>query len=153
VNCAGVFPFAPFHELTVDAFAEAMSLNVVVPFRFIRAFLAEMRAAGAGHVVTIGSVADRVAYPENAAYAASKFGARAMHEVLRAETRGTGVRATLVSPGAVDTAMWDAVNPDARADLPSRPDMLVAEDVAMAVLFALTQPPRVNVDELRLSRA
>lgn len=153
VNSAGVFPFAPLHELSADAFAAAMTVNVVAPFRFVRAFLGHMRDAGEGHVLTIGSVADRIAFPDNGAYAASKFGARAMHEVLRAETRGTGVRSTLVSPGPVDTAMWDEVMTRARADLPSRSQMLGAADVARAVLFAVTQPAAVNVDELRLSRA
>jgi NADP-dependent 3-hydroxy acid dehydrogenase YdfG len=127
-------------------------VNVVAPFRFVRAFLGSMIEAKAGHVVTIGSVADRVAFPENGAYAASKFGARALHEVLRGETRGTGVRSTLVSPGPVDTAMWNEVDRGERTDLPARSQMLGPQDVAGAVLFALTQPASVNVDELRLSR-
>ncbi len=153
VNCAGVFPFAPMHELTDTQLSEAVAANLVAPFRFVRGLLPGMRAAGAGHIVTIGSVADRTAFPENGAYAATKFGARAMHEVLRAETRGTGVRATLVSPGPTDTAMWDLLNPDSRADLPNRAQMLHADDVARAVLFAVTQPASVNIDELRLSRS
>jgi NADP-dependent 3-hydroxy acid dehydrogenase YdfG len=153
VNCAGVFPFARMHELTDAQLSEAVAANLIAPFRFIRALLPAMRAAGHGHIVTIGSVADRTAFAENGAYAATKFGARAMHEVLRVETRGTGVRATLVSPGPTDTAMWDLLNPDARADLPNRDQMLHADDVARAVLFAVTQPPAVNIDELRLSRS
>ena len=154
VNNAGVFPFAPLQELTVDEFAAAVDANLVAPFRFIRALLPTMQAARQGHIVTIGSVADRAAFPGNGAYAATKFGARALHEVLRGETRGTGVRATLVSPGPVDTAMWDAVDPDNRegkALFPKRGEMLRPVDVARAVLFALTQPAHVNVDELRVS--
>jgi len=81
-----------------------------------------------------------------------EFG-EALHEVLRNETRGTGIRASLISPGPTDTNLWDPLNPDARDDLPSRRDMLNADDVANAVLFALTQPATVNVDELRLSRS
>ena len=153
VNCAGVFPFAPMHELTDTQLSEAIAANLVAPFRFMRGLLPAMRAAGAGHIVTIGSVADRTAFPENGAYAATKFGARAMHEVLRLETRGSGVRATLVSPGPTDTALWDLLDPDARSDLPNRDQMLHADDVARAVLFAVTQPATVNIDELRLSRS
>jgi NADP-dependent 3-hydroxy acid dehydrogenase YdfG len=152
VSNAGIFPLAPIHELTGDDFAAAVELNLVAPFRFLRALLPAMREARRGHVVTIGSVADRVAYPGNAAYAATKFGARAVHEVLREETRGSGVRATLVSPGATDTALWDPHDPDRRADLPSRDRMLRAEEVAAAVLFAVTRPGGVNVDEIRISR-
>lgn len=153
VNCAGVFPFAPMHELSDEQFTEAVSLNLVAPFRFVRAFLPAMQAVGAGHIVSIGSIADRSAFSANGAYAATKFGARALHEVLRSETRGTGVRASLISPGPTDTNLWDALNPDARDDLPSRHSMLRADDVATAVLYVLTQPSTVNVDELRLSHS
>lgn len=154
VNNAGVFPFAPLHELTVDDFAAAVDANLVAPFRFIRALLPAMQAARYGHMVTIGSVADRAAFPGNGAYAPTKFGARALHEVLRGETRGTGVRATLVSPGPVDTAMWNAIDPDnheGKTLFPKRSQMLRPVDVARTVLFALTQPAHVNLDEIRVS--
>ncbi len=59
--------------------------------------------AGRGTFISVGSVADHVGFPENAAYAASKYGLRGLHETLLAEYRGTGVRLTLVSPGPVDT--------------------------------------------------
>ena len=113
-----------------------------------------MRARKRGHIISIGSIADRVAFPENAAYAASKFGLRGLHEVLRAELAGSGVRATLVSPGAVDTPLWDEIDPDNRARVSRRArTMLQPSAVADAVLFAVTQPSSVNVDELRLSRS
>jgi NADP-dependent 3-hydroxy acid dehydrogenase YdfG len=153
VNDAGVFRLAPLHELAVADFEAMVDVNLVAPFRLIRAFLPAMRASGAGHIVTIGSVADHSAWPGNSGYAAAKYGVRAVHEVLRAETRGSSVRATLVSPSATDTALWDELDPDSRADMPSRAGMLRPEDVARAVLFAVTQPVTVNVDELRVSRA
>ena len=74
-------------------------------------------------------------------------------EVLRAESRGTGVRATLISPAATDTPIWDPHDPDASASLPNRDEMLLPADVADAVLWAVTRPLHVNVDELRLSRS
>lgn len=153
VNDAGSFRVAPVHELAEAEFESMIGLNLVAPFRLVRAFLPAMRAGGAGHIVTVGSVADRGAWPGNAGYAASKYGARALHEVLRAESRGSGVRATLISPGPTDTAIWDDIGPGAGRTMPARADMLRPEDVARAVLFAVTQPAAVNVDELRLSRA
>ena len=153
VNNAGLFRLAPVHETTPADFAAALEVNLVAPFRLVRAFLPRMRARRAGHVVTIGSIADHAAFPENGAYAASKFGARGLHEVLRVELAGTGVRATLVSPGPVDTPLWDAIDPDNRPGFPPRAAMLHADAVAAAVAFAVTQPAEVNVDELRLSRA
>jgi NADP-dependent 3-hydroxy acid dehydrogenase YdfG len=152
VNNAGVFPVAPAHETDPDAFAAAVDANLVAPFRVVRAFLPAMRERGSGHLVTVGSIADRNAFPGNAAYAAGKYGLRALHEVLRLELRGTGVRATLVSPGPVDTPLWDALDPDSREGFTPRAAMLRADDVADAILYAAACPPSVNVDELRLSR-
>jgi NADP-dependent 3-hydroxy acid dehydrogenase YdfG len=104
--------------------------------------------------VTIGSIADRAIFPENGAYAPAKHALRALHEVLREELNGTGVRATLVSPGSVDTTMWNGITFGGESrTAPTRDAMLRPEDVAAAVLYALTQPPSVNVDELRLSHS
>jgi len=153
VNNAGLFELSPAHETDPDAFAQALNVNLVAPFRVVRAFLPGMRDRRRGHIVNIGSIADRVAFPENGAYAASKFGLRGLHEVLRAELRGSGVRATLVSPGPVDTALWDEVDPDNRPGFSPRASMLNADAVAAAVIYAITQPAEINVDELRLSRA
>jgi NADP-dependent 3-hydroxy acid dehydrogenase YdfG len=128
--------------------------NLIGPFLFVRSFAGEMKKRGRGHFVTIGSIADRTIYTGNAAYSAAKFGIRAVHEVVRAELRGTGVRATLISPAATDTAIWDSVDLGDPADRSAdkRP-MLDPDDVVRAVLFALTQPDRVNIDELRLSHS
>ncbi len=153
VNNAGLFPLATVRDTPPELFRATLDTNLVAPFLLVRALLPAMLACGAGHVVTVGSIADRHAFPENGAYAASKFGARALHEVLRAELRGTGVRATLVSPGPVDTPLWDDVNPDARPGFTPRAAMLPAGAVADAIAYVLAQPPRVNVDELRLSAA
>lgn len=153
VNNAGLFKLSAAHATDPSEFAEALTVNLVAPFRVIRAFLPAMRERGRGDIINIGSIADRVAFPENGAYAASKFGLRGLHEVLRAELRGSGVRATLVSPGPVDTALWDEVDPDNRPGFSPRSSMLSADAVASAVMYVVTQPNDVNVDELRLSRS
>jgi len=63
------------------------------------------------------------------------------------------VRLTLVSPGPVDTPIWDPIDPDARPGFTPRGEMLRPADVAEAVLFAVTRPPAVELTELRLSPA
>jgi len=154
VNNAGFFHVAALDAMSPHDFVASVQTNLVAPFFVLHEFLAELRARQSGHVVTIGSVADRQIFPENAAYAASKFGLRALHEVLRLELSGTGVRATLVSPAAVNTELWNGFDiGDDQQRFPTRDNMLDAEAVARAVMFAVTQPPSVNVDELRLSRA
>jgi NADP-dependent 3-hydroxy acid dehydrogenase YdfG len=154
VNNAGVFALAPAVETTEGLFLDTVRTNLVAPFLVMRAFLPDMRARGHGHVVTIGSIADRVVFPGNAAYASAKHAVRALHEVLRLELHGSGVRATLVSPGPVDTELWDAhlAGPQAPS-LPTRETMLAPSAVADAVLYAVSQPAAVNIDELRLSHS
>ncbi len=153
VSNAGGFLLRPLEETTVADFDAQVDLNLRTAFTLARAFLPILRAAGQGCYVTIGSVADHVGFPENAAYAASKYGLRGLHETLLAEYQGTGVRLTLVSPGATDTAIWNSVDPDHREGLPRRADMLRPADVADAVLFVATRPPHVLIDWLRLGPA
>ena len=151
VNNAGIFAIAAAHKMSVELFRQTLDVNLVAPFAFVRAFLPGMRARGGGHLVTLGSIADRNIYPGNAAYSASKYGLRALHEVLRAELRGTGVRATLVSPGPVDTELWDPIDPDNRPGFTPRAQMLGVADVAEAIRWVINAPAAVNVDELRFS--
>ena len=135
-------------------FIDTINTNLVGPFLLVRAFLADMKKRKGGHIVTIGSIADRVIFTGNAAYSAAKFGLRAMHEVLRAELQGTGVRTTLVSPAATDTEIWNTVSVTDPAGKPhSKRPMLDPDDVVRAVMFALSQPDHVSIDELRLSHS
>ncbi len=151
INNAGIFDPKPLHVLTAEEFARMIQINLVAPFFVLRALLPAWREQRRGHVITVGSIADRTIFPDNGAYSASKFGARAMHEVLRAETRGTGVRTTLVSPSSTDTPIWDAVLRQPENRFPPRSAMLAADSVADAVVWAATRPANVNVDELRIS--
>jgi NADP-dependent 3-hydroxy acid dehydrogenase YdfG len=151
VNNAGSYPRATLLDQDPAEFAATLDLNVAAPFRVLHAFLPGMRARRSGHVVSIGTVADRNIWPLNGAYSASKYGLRALHEVLCAESRGSGVRATLIAPGAVDTDLWQAHEAELGKTLATREAMLRADDVARAVLFAVSQPPHVTVHELRLS--
>ena len=153
VNNAGLFTIQSIEATSLEEFDSLLDTNLRAPFRLVRAFLPGMRARRSGHIVTIGSVSDRHIFSGNAAYSATKYGQRAMHEVLREETRGTGVRATLISPAAVDTDIWDPIQFLGTTDPPDRAGMLDPSTVSAAVLFAVTQPAEVNVDELRVSRA
>ncbi len=119
----------------------------------MRAFVPAMRARGSGHFVAIGSIAGRQPFPANGAYAASKFGLRALHAVLDAELRGSGVRTTLVEPAATDTPLWDAVDRAANPGLPEPAVMLDPAAEAAAVLYAVSQPAGVSVQNVILERA
>lgn len=150
ISNAGAFLLAPLAETSDELLREQLAVNLEAPLAVARHFLPAMLNRGSGVHLLVGSVADWHALPGNAAYAASKFGARGLHEVLLEECRGSGVRCTLISPGATDTAVWDPLDPDNRADLPSRSEMLCPEDVATAIYFAATQPPNVQIELIRL---
>ena len=150
INNAGVFGLAPVAETEASAFERHLEVNLIAPFRLVRLVLADMLRRGFGQIVNIGSVAGRRAFPGNAAYSASKFGLRGLHEVLVEEVRGSGVKVTWIEPSAVDTPLWDPHDPDRREDLPSRAQMLSPEAVADAVCFAIDQPGDVSVEEIVL---
>ncbi|MGH7608081.1 MAG: SDR family oxidoreductase, partial [Gemmatimonadales bacterium] len=150
VNNAGIFFIKPLAETTPADFTATLATNLTAPFLVARALVPRMVQRGSGHFVTIGSISDYVGFPGSSAYAASKFGVRGLHEVIRAETAHSGVRTTLVSPGPVDTGIWDAVDPDNRAGFTKRQDMMRVEDVAEAVVFAVTRPARVAITEIRM---
>jgi NADP-dependent 3-hydroxy acid dehydrogenase YdfG len=102
----------------------------------IRATLPAVREAK-GHVLLTGSVAGRRALP-GSLYSATKWAVTAMGESLRQEVDGTGLRVTVIEPGMVDTPFFD-----------NRPQgALQADDVARAVMFAISQPRHVDVNEI-----
>lgn len=155
VNNAGQFALAALGDTSVELLTTQVGVNLVAPILVARALLPAMagRPEFPGRHVLIGSIADHRAFPGNAAYAASKWGVRGFHAVLREEFGPQGIRCTLISPGPTDTAAWDPIDPDRREGYLPRRAMLHAEDVAQAVLFVATRPPRVDVDWIRLGPA
>jgi NAD(P)-dependent dehydrogenase (short-subunit alcohol dehydrogenase family) len=150
VSNAGGFLLRPLESTTIEEFDALVALNLRGAFALARAMLPLQRAAGRGCFITVGSVADHIGFPENAAYSASKYGLRGLHETLAAEFAGSGVRLTLVSPGPTDTHAWERFDPDRREGFPRRAEMLRPADVAEVILFVATRPPHVLIDWLRL---
>ena len=150
VNNAGLFFIRSLAETSYEDFTATLATNLTAAFLIARALVPKMVKRGSGHLVTIGSISDYIGFSGSTAYAASKFGLRGMHEVIRQETAKSGVRTTLISPGPVDTDIWNAVDPDSKPGFTKRRDMMRAEDVAAAVVYAVTQPEHVDVTEIRL---
>ena len=153
VHAAGVFSLARLHETDTDDLDRNWSVNLRSGFLLARSFLPGMLRRNRGHIVLVGSVAGRTAFPDNAAYSASKFGLRGMHEVLREEIRGTGVRTSLVESGACDTPLWESIDRDRHPGLPPREAMLEAGQVARAILFLVTRPATVQIPLLQIERS
>lgn len=153
VASAGVFTLAPVEGTDPAELALNLDVNLKGSFLLLREVLPGMKARGTGTVVQVGSVSGRRAFPGNGAYSASKYGLRGLHEVLLEELRGTGIRATLLEPAATDTPIWDPLDPEGRAELPSRSAMLRPEDVAEAVVFVATRPAGVQIPFLPIERS
>ena len=110
--------------------------NVFGIYATIRATAAALRATR-GHLVITSSIAGRRAL-KGSLYSATKFAVTGMAEAARQDFNGTGVRTTLISPGMVETA---GLQPRPRGD----PD---AEDIARTVMFAVAQPPHMDINEI-----
>jgi len=125
-----------FLEETPEHWRDMVLTNVLGVAYTIRATLPAVEAAR-GHYLLTSSVAGRRAL-QGSLYSATKHAVTAMGEALRQDVNDTGVRVTLIEPGMVDTPFFD--NPVQHA--------LQAEDVARAVMFAVDQPPHVDVNEI-----
>ncbi len=110
-----------------------------------------MLARGGGHIVTISSDAGRRVFPGLAVYSGAKFFVEAVSQALRLETAGTGLKVTTIQPGNVATNLLAMSGDDEalrRYAEPSGARVLEAEDVAASVMYALSQPDRVAVNEV-----
>jgi NADP-dependent 3-hydroxy acid dehydrogenase YdfG len=153
VNNAGVMLLSPVAEAEIADFRRMIEINLFGLMTLSRLALPIMKRGGAGHFVNISSVAGRVANPGAAGYAATKFGVGAFSESLRREVYKDKIRVTVIEPGAVTTELADHItNPGMKAAVAemrkAMTEPLQSEDIAAAVLYAVTQPPRVNVNEI-----
>jgi NADP-dependent 3-hydroxy acid dehydrogenase YdfG len=126
-----------FLEETVEHWRAMIDTNVLGAALSIRAALGHFREQNAGHMLLTSSVAGRRVLP-GSLYSATKRAVTAMGEALRQEVAETDIKVTLIEPGMVSTPFFD--NPVT--------DALEADDIARAVMFALTQPPHVDVNEV-----
>jgi 3-hydroxy acid dehydrogenase/malonic semialdehyde reductase len=150
VNAAGLaLGRDPFDESTEDDERVVLETNVNGLIRMTRLCLPHLRDGG--HIVNLGSIAGRQAYTNAALYVTSKFAVRGFTYALREDLLGRPIRITTVDPGLVETdfsrVRFRGDEAKARA-VYEGVDAMHPEDIAECVLFALTRPPHVNVDEL-----
>jgi 3-hydroxy acid dehydrogenase/malonic semialdehyde reductase len=150
VNAAGLaLGRDPFDESTEADERTVLETNLNGLIRMTRLALPHLRDGG--HIVNVGSVAGRQAYPNAALYVASKYAVRGFTYALREDLLGRPIRITTVDPGLVETEFSKV---RFRGDLETAAavyqgvEAMRPEDIAECVLFALTRPPHVNVDEL-----
>jgi len=150
VNAAGLaLGRDPFDRSTDEDEQVVLHTNVDGLIRMTRLCLPHLRDGG--HIVNMGSIAGRQAYENAALYVASKFAVRGFTYALREDLLGRPIRITTVDPGLVETdfslVRFRGDADKARA-VYSGVEAMTPDDVAECIVFALTRPPHVNVDEL-----
>jgi 3-hydroxy acid dehydrogenase / malonic semialdehyde reductase len=150
VNAAGLaLGRDPFDESTEEDERTVLETDVNGLIRMTRLCLPHLRDHG--HIVNLGSVAGRQAYPNAALYVASKFAVRGFTYALREDLLGRPIRITTVDPGLVQTNFSRVRfrgDEEAARKVYEGVEAMTPEDIADCILFAVTRPPHVNVDEI-----
>lgn len=152
VNNAGVMYLEPVDSADLQRWRRMLELNVLGLIASTQAALPGMRKRRDGHVVNISSTAGRVANPNAAGYSATKFGVCAFSESLRREVYNDNIRVSVVEPGIVATELREHIaDPDVQKNLNAFADamrQLKSEDVADAIVFCVSRPDHVNINEI-----
>jgi NADP-dependent 3-hydroxy acid dehydrogenase YdfG len=139
----------PFDESSEADERTVLETNVNGLIRITRLCLPHLRDGG--HIVNIGSVAGRQAYPNGALYVTSKFAVRGFTYALREDLLGRPIHITTVDPGLVQTNFSRVRfrgDDEAARKVYEGVEAMAPEDIADCILFAVTRPPHVNVDEI-----
>jgi NAD(P)-dependent dehydrogenase (short-subunit alcohol dehydrogenase family) len=145
VNAAGVATFAPVTDSKLDDWDQMLAVNLRGAVLCCRAVLPAMIGRRRGTIINVGSVVTSRSLAGSAAYTASKYGLLGFSRVLAEEMRPHGVRVGVLSAGATDTPLWDAM-PGA----PARDRMLRADQVAEAALLMAGLGPNATLEEVTL---
>ena len=152
LNVAGVGVAAPFQNTTTAEYRQMVDVNILGLLYAINAALPAMKRQGSGHIVVVSSGVGRYIHPSTV-YSGTKHAVSAMAESLRREIGKDGIRVTSIEPGAVKTEFVSQMRPDVQDAVVRRlgdMEQLESEDIAAAILYAVTQPQRVNVNILTL---
>ncbi len=152
VNNAGLAAgLAPIHEGDVEDWEQMIDTNVKGLLYISRKVLPGMAARRSGHVINLSSIAGKEVYANGNVYCASKFAVDALNKGMRIDLLAHGVKVTSVNPGAVETEFslvrFKGDEEKAR-NVYKGMEPLRAEDIAEVILFALSRPDHVNINEI-----
>lgn len=149
-NAGGALGLEPIAEARDDYWEQMYRSNVLGLMRMTRGLLPNLRA-GRGHIVNVTSIAGRETYVGGGGYTAAKHAARAVTETLRLELNGQPIRVTDVAPGLVETEFSEvrfAGDRERARKVYEGITPLVADDIADCIVWAVTRPAHVNIDEI-----
>ncbi|HDA1793280.1 TPA: SDR family oxidoreductase [Staphylococcus aureus] len=141
INSAGQMLSSKITDYQVDEWDSMIDVNIKGTLYTAQAALPTMLEQSSGHLINIASISGFEVTKSSTIYSATKAAVHTITQGLEKELEKTGVKVTSISPGMVDTAITAAYNPTDRKKLEP-------QDIAEAVLYALTQPKHVNVNEI-----
>ncbi|MFO8360090.1 SDR family oxidoreductase [Staphylococcus aureus] len=141
INSAGQMLSSKITDYQVDEWDSMIDVNIKGTLYTVQAALPTMLEQSSGHLINIASISGFEVTKSSTIYSATKAAVHTITQGLEKELAKTGVKVTSISPGMVDTAITAAYNPSDRKKLDP-------QDIAEAVLYALTQPSHVNVNEI-----
>ncbi|NET39770.1 MAG: SDR family oxidoreductase [Cyanothece sp. SIO1E1] len=147
VNNAGMAYTGELSQTSLVDWQQVIDLNLTSVFQCIQGVLPGMRDRQRGLVINVASIAAHQGFPGWGAYSVSKAGLVSLSKVLAAEERPHGIRVVVISPGAVNTPIWDTDTVEAEFD---RSHMLTPEAVAQSILHAALLPEQAVIEELTL---
>ncbi|MGK7895666.1 MAG: SDR family oxidoreductase [Xenococcus sp. (in: cyanobacteria)] len=145
VNNAGMGYTNSLAKTSLTDWQQVMNLNITSVFQCIQGILPSMRDRSSGTIINVASIAASNAFPDWGAYSVSKAGLVALTKTLAIEERANGIRAVIISPGAVNTSIWDTDT--VKADF-NRQAMLSPEIVAQSILHTALLPPQAVIEEI-----
>lgn len=148
--CCAALGAQPLHEMEEDDWRYVVETNLIGYMACARQAILRMGPAGGGHLLFVGSISSTIKAPGESVYAATKAGIDAFAETLRKEISAErNIKVTVIQPGAVDTDMQELSDDEKRQAIENQ-EMLHAEEVAEAILFALTRSAGADVVTLRI---
>ncbi len=147
VNNAGMGYTNPLIETSLSDWQQVIDLNLTSVFQCILGVLSAMRQQQRGTIINVASIVGQQPFPDWGAYSVSKAGLIALSKTLAAEERAHGIRVVTLSPGAVNTPIWDTDT--VKVDL-NRSAMLTPEIVAQSILHAVMMPEQAVIDSVTL---
>lgn len=150
INNAGLMPNSPLERLKIEDWERMIDVNIKGVLYGIAAALPYMKQQKSGHIINVSSVAGHKIRPGGAVYAATKHAVRVISEGLRQEVKPYNIRTTIISPGAVATELPQSVTePDIAENVRKIYEAAIPADAfARAVIFAMSQPEDVDVNEI-----
>jgi NADP-dependent 3-hydroxy acid dehydrogenase YdfG len=153
VNNAGVMLLGPVEGADTEEWRRMVGVNLLGLLYCTHAALPLMREGGGGHIVNISSVAGRTANLGSGVYNLTKWGVTGFSEALRQEALHAGIRVTVVEPGFVATELQEQnTNPVVLEAIEKMREqtgeVMEASDIAAAIMFAVSQPQRVGINEM-----